>query len=617
MPTNARWIGFLRNYGPIATNANMYDERIERSRQRAGVEPGLQLPAPVVEQALSRLSAASPVSVILTGTAGDGKTYHCRQIWAQLGGDSAFWDRGHSERPGVLELAVRGRRLLVVRDLSELNDEASLGFFEEIFATLGSADRPVLFLIAANVGQLHDEWHKALSALEVRFPAARSCWRDIERQLFGEGRDAQHEVAVFDLSRGRSNTMMEAVLAQVLEHPAWTACESCELLVTDRGPCPIRANRARMQDGEGGERFRRRLQELVYLQAQNGRHLTVRHLLMLVVNALLGNSGVKQCLMTCADVPRIQREDRFAEGAVYHNVFGGNLPPRQRTNREVFDKLGRVGIGTETSNRIDRLLTYGPDDPELRPEYEVLVGTDSLYGHTTWWANARDRYLESGEKRDFLQAITQQRERLFFTLPDAKAKELELWCLTVYHFAADFLRTVAAFDARKRDPRQRIPTEVVRRLVSGLNRVFTGQLLRQDDALVVASSGSSSQAKTSLIYEGSIPISGDHGETIEIVAGRRTDIALRVILAEGTPPVDLDLTVLRFEFLSRVADGALPSSFSLECHEDMLAYKARVLRALETRRRTRPDGGPAPLRLLEVTSEGRVQPHTIEVTGHA
>jgi len=350
----------------------------------------------------------------------------------------------------------------------------------------------------------------------------------------------------------------------------------------------------------------------VYLQAQNGKHLTVRHLLMLVVNALLGHESVKQHVMACADVAGIQRNGTHALGSVYRNVFGGNLPARQRSNREVFDKLSRVGIGTETSNRIDRLLTYGPDDPDLEAEYIELVGRDALYGHTMQWKHARDRYLESGASEEFLPAIRQQRERLFFTLPEEKAKVLGLWELTVYHYAADFLRTKDAVLSGKR-----AATDVVKRLVRGLNRVFTGQLLRQDDALVVASSGSSSQSKTSLIYEGLVPIAGDHGEKIDVVKGRRTDIALSVRINDTADPVDLDLTVLRFEFLSRVSDGALPSSFSLECHEDMLAFKARVLRSIEAHRRARCDSGVNSLKLLEVTAEGRVQPHTIEVTSNA
>jgi hypothetical protein len=45
--------------------------------------------------------------------------------------------------------------------------------------------------------------------------------------------------------------------------------------------------------------------------------------------------------------------------------------------------------------------------------------------------------------------------------------------------------------------------------------------------------------------------------------------------------VAFDLTPIRHEFLSRVAGGALPASFSNECLEDLLAFKAKLLRKAE------------------------------------
>ena len=42
-----------------------------------------------------------------------------------------------------------------------------------------------------------------------------------------------------------------------------------------------------------------------------------------------------------------------------------------------------------------------------------------------------------------------------------------------------------------------------------------------------------------------------------------------------------DLTPIRYEFLARVAEGALPASFSTECLEDLLAFKAKLLRKAE------------------------------------
>jgi hypothetical protein len=111
----SRWIKFLRNYGPIPTNDNMYDETIQRALGRLKIEP-LVLPAQFLDQVLTNLRSSNPCSEILTGTAGDGKTYHSREVWTALGGSETEWNRGGK----VQKLSVDGRDLVVIKDLSEL-----------------------------------------------------------------------------------------------------------------------------------------------------------------------------------------------------------------------------------------------------------------------------------------------------------------------------------------------------------------------------------------------------------------------------------------------------------------------------------------------------------------
>ena len=50
-----------------------------------------------------------------------------------------------------------------------------------------------------------------------------------------------------------------------------------------------------------------------------------------------------------------------------------------------------------------------------------------------------------------------------------------------------------------------------------------------------------------------------------------------------TPEIheDFHLTLIRYEFLSRIAlEGALPASFSKECYEDLLAFKSQLVAGL-------------------------------------
>ena len=79
----------------------------------------------------------------------------------------------------------------------------------------------------------------------------------------------------------------------------------------------------------------------------------------------------------------------------------------------------------------------------------------------------------------------------------------------------------------------------------------------------------------------------------------------------------LDLTPTRFEFLGRVAEGALPSSFSLECHEDLLAFKAKLLSATErVRERDDDDQGPSDelvLTFIDLNEDGRTMQRRVAV----
>src|SRR6516225_3798108 len=82
-----RWVRFLRQYGPIPRNDNMYDEHIRKSARRAGVSP-ISFVHPIENELLSLFGegATRPLSVVLTGTAGDGKSNLCGKMWKSLGG---------------------------------------------------------------------------------------------------------------------------------------------------------------------------------------------------------------------------------------------------------------------------------------------------------------------------------------------------------------------------------------------------------------------------------------------------------------------------------------------------------------------------------------------------
>jgi hypothetical protein len=360
--------------------------------------------------------------------------------------------------------------------------------------------------------------------------------------------------------------------------------------------CPIDENRRRLLGESDSGQLARRLGALVEIARLNGLHLPVRDLLALCSNIVLGCSDAKlakENLMTCADVAKIQESDGLRKASPYANAFGANLPKRRVSERPVFKAMFSFGVGDESTNAADGLLVYGKDDSKLQADFNRFVGNDPTYGATAAFRAAQDAYLEGhegarleGGSADFLEMLKDQRRRLFFTLPQEETGYPH-WSMSAFCFAGDYLDMIESLRAKKP-----VSESTRGRIAKGLNRVLTGLLLENVDRIFIASSGGFTQSRVSMLCDSETPSRRQSG----------VGMAIRLIEETGRPQLDLslasgtgnsvgfDLTPIRHEFLSRVADGALPASFSNECLEDLLAFKAKLLRKAEIVRKAGASG---------------------------
>ena len=602
--STAAWVRFLRNYGPIPTNDNMYDESIQRALKRHKIK-SIVLPAQFLQALLDNFKDADPVSQIITGTAGDGKTYHCREVWTALGGDEATWNKGSK----IQSLPVGQRTLVIVKDLSELREEESASLIATAARDVAQPSSGTVYLLAANHGQLLE---KLKTAPDV--PEVHRLSEVVEDLLVtGATKDRDVRLHLSDLSRAPAAEMISDIIDEIGGHEGWAGCDGCS--AAGSHTCPILENRRRLTGADGHEQFRQRLTSLVELSERNGGHFPVRQLLSLVANIVLGHPDGRDGLMSCADVPDIVASGKADLASVYRNVFGENLKASRAEKTEPFKKLNLFGIGAETSNRVDNLLVYGADDPVYAEDYEALVRRDMMYGATANYANGQRAYLEGGDGVDrgaFLHLLKAQRQRLFFTLPDELVAAYELWDLTVFRYAGVYLDVAERLKAK-----QPLPRTALSMVVRGLNRVFTGMLVQNQDDLVLATSGSYSQSKRSPLLDELISVPRQGGEEVSLVLNTQGGFDVAVRLIRGEAAVRLELSPTRFEFLGRVAEGALPSSFSLECHEDILAFKARLLRETEARRQLDGDDiaehGQMVLRFIELNPDGRATSRRVMV----
>jgi len=161
-----------------------------------------------------------------------------------------------------------------------------------------------------------------------------------------------------------------------------------------------------------------------------------------------------------------------------------------------------------------------------------------------------------------------------------------------------------------------IKRPILARLVKGLNRVFTGMLINSDRELYLATSGNFSQAKVSRILVERVSVEPSKGERVALRFDETNGRVLLTVFFTPEIKVDFNLTLIRYEFLSRIAlEGALPASFSKECYEDLLAFKSQLIASFATRQAKdqTASGSTIGLNLLSLTEQGMPDPRFVEV----
>lgn len=572
------WIRFLRQYGPISRNTNMYDESIQRELKRTKIDP-LSFSVDYLSQLVKNFSQLQPKSVILTGTAGDGKTYTSRRVWEMSGGSTQDWEKG-----GIIPILPLSPqlKLIFIKDLSEVDDAQAMDLVKRFALSIKGQNPIEVFLIAANDGQLMEKLSQAKddSVVSAVFPI-------IEEMLVKDQQEQTHlNLIMRNLSRMvRTRDSYKEMFKILLEHDGWKSCNQCPY---QNNKCPIWENRKRMDGQEDGQLFQKRLIDLLELSQLNDRHLTTRQILLLLANALLGHPEAKEKLLSCEEVPLLVEKGELHMASIYRNIFGENLSVRKRESIDVFKALNHFGIGYETNNRFDDTLIFGNDNPDFFNDYHEWVKKDRFYGEYSSFKGFQEGYIEGeiDERQGFLNLLRDQRQRLFFVLPENQAEAAKLWQLTVYHSAGDYLQLYHDLLAAKelQDKRQKPQTyphiPIVRQLMRGLNRVITGLPTTTEDELYLATSGCFTQAKVSPVWEGAIKVGPTNNQGIVLTLDKNTLPQLAIVFQVRPTRIreDISLPVYRFEFLCRIAKGLLPGSFSNEYYKDILALKTQLLR---------------------------------------
>jgi hypothetical protein len=609
-------VAFLSSYGPSAASDALADEHVLAAVAKHGVRP-IVAPAPKLDAMCDALLGEDPVSVVLTGTAGDGKTYHIRSFFLEkAGGDSAEWPG----RAGVLRTMIRGRPLRIIRDLSQLTDASKAEEIEGVCRCLLGEDRETLYLVAANDGQLLKFWRDARdragpgSERSARYELVLSVLTDMLHRDLEIAPDSSLRIRLLNLSRTVSGGTLDAVLDGILAHEEWEkGCIHCPQSAPGANPCPIRTNRALLQGKgpDGSDAFRQRLKAAIRIAALNDQHVPIRQILVLAVNILLGDSKKKdRPLLGCGEARRRARDSEYRYCNPFNNALGLNVRPEKRRALTVFSALETFGIGHETNAVFDNLLI---DRVPMRLAFD-LDARDPVYGASLF--EQRLRAYKSGAESNpngegFPAALESQRRRLFYLLDEQRdGGPLSPWKLTIFHHAGAYLRFGDAL-ATTSSGEKTFVEAIVKQLVKGINRTLSGMMVEDSERVWLARSigradGTSGRFTT-------LPPVERHGvspqrllPSMDQATGRpRLQVLLRSPGMKDLTSAPLELRPLLFEYLMRVADGSLPSSFSRQCQQEVRHF-ALAASSFILDRFAEEDGDAQQIRILSVMRDGTV-----------
>ena len=577
----------------------MTAEHIDRLEKRTGIKR-VSFEHPRYEHLLStvRPESGRPQNVIVTGTAGDGKTTLCFDLFKDLTTEEP--DRSKESQTVSIETSSGPLRFTFIYDLTGWRQAEDGCLPPNQVDTLASFARSVFgegdeyFVVAGNDGQLHE----VFSYLPKDPPEEIIRLKNEILTLHANSIEkSEYRFSLINLSDMSSELLMSLCLEAILNRPEW----ECLQTETNNPLFSEKSTLRRNYEILCTPIVRSRVLMLAKIADASGFHMPIRGILSFLVNAILGHPAAKDRILRPQKNIESIIDKTPHEAALHRTLFGDHLTPVTRNKREVYHFLSMLQIGVETTNTLDELLIFGPYHDELKALYDNVVGDDPYAQRNPQFAALAKEYVrgdlnEEGTAR-LLAELGAERRRLFLTASDEILIQLELWRSSVFHHAGDYINKLL----NPLEEGKNVTYLLIQRLIAGLNRAWTGLFItNQPDALYLCTGLDVTTAAISDIIVGQVDIRGNARNRIDITMSEKTRRPEMIILS-GDNKFSISLTLIRFEFLCRVADGALPSSFSRESVEDFAMLKQRCIAELC------PPSNDDVINSIRVTESGKIE----------
>jgi hypothetical protein len=577
-----RWIKFLRAYGPLPEGNSQEAEHIGSLSDKLGI-PKLSFNHPQY-QALEAMFRSDDVDkvVVITGTAGDGKTTMCFDLIEMLSGNSpSASDTSKGIGTFTTLPDFGGKSMSVIYDVTgwrtkkddgTLSDHDVAEFEKVAQCATGTGGHP--FILAVNDGQLHEV---AKSLPDNCTPPLKTFFDELLKIHGGSQKTSKicPNLELVNLSATSSAELMSICMDGILSRPEWDCLQKEPDNPMFGEFSSVAANYKLIQS----DTVKQRLMNLATLADACGYHLPVRSINLLLVNALLGHPDFRGKLVKPGvEAERNFQQDTRHKAALHKNIFGLNLSKAELKKRVLYQFLNDLRIGEETTNDIDEIIIYGDKHPKFSSMHKALVENIPDNQKEPELERTRIKYIkgeihDEKETTEFRKLLGEERKRLFIHAKNEQFKEYNLWLTSNFHYAGVYIEHFLA----PLKNNQKVEEEHITLLVAGLNRVWCGLLVSVESSynIYVATGLDVTTAPVSDILLSEISIS-DVSLTKHPVSPNP-----EFIIQHRGQSFSFPVTMLRFEFLMRVARGAMPTSFSSEIYSNLQALKQKAIRSLQ------------------------------------
>lgn len=494
-----------------------------------------------------------PCSIILTGNAGDGKTYLCRQIIRAFTGEDVTEWRDQVEWP----IHRNGMVLNVIKDLSEVGEAAGSDILRRLAESLLVEESNSIFLIAANEGRL-----RALLSQEDNLKTIRD---KVYFQL-KSGLDRKNsQLILLDLNQVTTSAYVPQVLNWLTQADHWDNCQGCTVF----NSCPIRFNANRLKDARVAGRLKRLYQILESL----GIHITIRDMLIHLAYTVTGGLSCERVINQAHKVGM-----DFHEYVYFENVWGEMIDDTSRRRVSVAQNLQRLDVGKQSLFEIDNFVINGGSyEDDLKAEYDRLFKPSVDLGNRRFIQD-RENYLRGAstsphpeDDHPLLNWLPHCRRKLFFEWQETNKADQ----LIPFLFWPKYLELLDG-DSMSLD-------QACKDLILGLNRAFSKLYLNDPENLYVTSQYARAVEQPVPLIKVKLPQACIKLRS-QLISSEAFDCDRQEISLEILPPpgvqadqINWQVDLLQFEYLMRLAQGGTYNVLNTECDLAVRQLKNQLL----------------------------------------